>query len=111
MASVIEAIQFLHSQRIVYRDLKPENCLLDRNGFLKITDFGFSKVRDHAIIPFTQGSLTKAVYQILKRGEKTWTFCGTPEYVAPEVILNRGHDTALDFWSIGIFMYELMTGV
>ncbi|CAG2171805.1 unnamed protein product, partial [Oppiella nova] len=88
---VVEALRYLHCHQIIYRDLKPENCILDKTGYLKITDFGFSK--------------------ILTGGEKTWTFCGTPEYVAPEIILNKGHDQAVDFWSIGILLYELLTGM
>lgn len=87
---VVEALQYLHRKGIVYRDLKPENLLLDANGYCKITDFGFAKK-----IGF---------------GRKTWTFCGTPEYVPPEVILNRGHDLSADFWSLGILMFELLTG-
>lgn len=87
---VIEAFSYLHSKGIVYRDLKPENLLLDERGYCKLVDFGFAKK-----IGF---------------GRKTWTFCGTPEYVAPEIILNKGHDFASDYWSLGILMYELLTG-
>jgi len=90
IACVIEAFSYLHGKGIVYRDLKPENLLLDDKGFCKLVDFGFAKK-----IGF---------------GRKTWTFCGTPEYVAPEIILNKGHDFAADYWSLGILMFELLTG-
>lgn len=90
VSCVIEAFTYLHQRGIIYRDLKPENLLLDEKGYIKLVDFGFAKK--------------------IGVGRRTWTFCGTPEYVAPEIILNRGHDSSSDLWSLGILIYELLTG-
>uniref|UniRef100_A0A6Q2X4S0 cGMP-dependent protein kinase n=1 Tax=Esox lucius TaxID=8010 RepID=A0A6Q2X4S0_ESOLU len=87
---VVEGLAFLHARAIVYRDLKPENIMLDHRGYAKLVDFGFAKK--------------------VGLGQKTWTFCGTPEYVAPEIILNKGHDVSADCWSLGILIYELLSG-
>ncbi|KAH8374391.1 hypothetical protein KR200_009828 [Drosophila serrata] len=87
---VVEAFDYLHSHQFIYRDLKPENLMLGTDGYCKLVDFGFAK--------------------FVRQNEKTNTFAGTPEYVAPEIILDRGHDRAVDYWALGILIYELLVG-
>lgn len=88
IAGVICGFEHLHQRRIIYRDLKPENLLLNEVGCLKITDMGLAK--------FVIG--------------KTYTTCGTPDYFAPELIRSTGHTTAVDWWTLGILIFEMMSG-
>jgi len=92
-AELVLAIEYLHKNGIIYRDLKPENILIDSEGHLKITDFGLSK----------EG--------LLDPNSRTKTFCGTAEYLAPEVILGNPYSLAVDWWSLGTLMYEMITGL
>lgn len=87
-ACTIEAIGHLHQRQIAYRDLKLENILIDTEGYCKIIDLGFAKV----VV------------------DKTYTLVGTPEYLAPEIILSKGHDKSVDYWSYGVLVYELLVG-
>jgi len=81
-------LEYMHKGDFVYRDLKPENVLLDSRGYVRVTDFGFAK----------------------KVAFKTYTLCGTPEYMAPEVILCSGHGAGVDWWALGVFAYESLVG-
>ena len=85
-AQVVTIFEYMHGLNIIYRDLKPENLLINSDGYLKITDFGFAKV-----VP-----------------KKTYTLCGTPEYIAPEILLSKGHGKPSDWWALGILIYEMI---
>jgi len=90
-AQIASALAHLHGFDIVYRDLKPENILLDAEGHIRITDFGLSKQ--------------------IESEDGTHTFCGTPEYLAPEVLKGKGHGCAVDWWSLGTLVFEMLTGL
>jgi serine/threonine protein kinase/CRP-like cAMP-binding protein len=92
-ANVILAFKHLHDRGIAYRDLKPENLLIDELGYIKVIDFGFAKK-----FPFLKNG---------QKQDKTYTLCGTPEYLAPEIVMSKGYDKSVDYWALGCLMYEL----
>ena len=88
---LILGLEFLHKNNVIYRDLKPENILMDTDGHIKISDFGLSKILEDP-------------------DDKTYTLCGTPQYIAPEILKNKGYDKTVDWWALGCFLYEMLTG-
>uniref|UniRef100_A0A7S2VEX2 cGMP-dependent protein kinase n=1 Tax=Entomoneis paludosa TaxID=265537 RepID=A0A7S2VEX2_9STRA len=87
-ACILESLSHLHHRGICYRDLKPENILIDQRGYCVLVDLGFAKI----VV------------------DKTYTLCGTPEYLAPEIILSKGHDKGVDYWAFGVLIYEMLVG-
>jgi CRP-like cAMP-binding protein len=87
-ACILESLSHLHHRHICYRDLKPENILIDSKGYGVLVDLGFAKI-------------------VM---DKTYTLCGTPEYLAPEIILSKGHDKGVDYWAFGVLIYEMLVG-
>uniref|UniRef100_A0A7S1V2J1 cGMP-dependent protein kinase n=1 Tax=Grammatophora oceanica TaxID=210454 RepID=A0A7S1V2J1_9STRA len=87
-ACILESLSHLHHRSICYRDLKPENILIDGKGYCVLVDLGFAKI----VV------------------DKTYTLCGTPEYLAPEIILSKGHDKGVDYWAYGVLIYEMLVG-
>lgn len=106
MAELVLSLEHLHKHGVVYRDLKPENVLLDGEGHVKLTDFGLSRVGKDNSRP-EPTSLTE---ESSAAEERTHSFCGTEQYMAPEVLLQQGHSAAVDWWSLGIMMSEMLTG-
>ena len=90
MSQVLLALEFMHNNNYIYRDLKPENIMIDREGNIKLTDFGLSK--------------------IMKPNETTYTLCGTAEYLAPEILFGQGYDKTCDWFSFGVVIFELFCG-
>jgi serum/glucocorticoid-regulated kinase 2 len=91
-AELLCALECLHGFNVIYRDLKPENILLDYSGHIALCDFGLCKLD-------------------MKDEDRTNTFCGTPEYLAPELLLGKGYTKTVDWWTLGVLLYEMLTGL
>ena len=93
-AQIALALGYLHKSKIYYRDLKPENILIGLDGYILLADFGLAKINED-----------------LGDGTEPNSFCGTPEYISPEMIVGSGHDHTLDWWALGVLIYEMIIGI
>ena len=109
-AEMVLALGYLHQQGVIYRDLKPENILIGIDGHIKLTDFGLAKelsLRQTMTGSDKAGEKNK---KINNERQKTFSVCGTPEYMSPEILNEAGHEMSSDWWSLGVVLYELATG-
>ena len=121
-SEIILALEYLHSKQIIYRDLKPENVLLSQDGHIKLADFGLCKKLGVAVNETTTDTLSTKSKTVdnhkvpdindLKPAPlgKTFSVCGTPQYMSPEVLAEKGHDMQSDWWALGIVIFELASG-
>ncbi|XP_030541138.1 probable serine/threonine protein kinase IREH1 [Rhodamnia argentea] len=123
IAEVVLALEYLHSLRVVHRDLKPDNLLIAHDGHIKLTDFGLSKVglinsTDDLSGPAVSGTSMLvdeepqlSMSESQKERRKKRSAVGTPDYLAPEILLGTGHGTTADWWSVGVILFELIVGI